>query len=178
MIETKSGRHTDRLFRHFYYSLIFLANFFKIFCSQNFRKSIVQSMLRLMGHRKTPKCVIEAATNLMDPDCLKATYLMAREELNEVKQPKISIIKSNIDRLSMLYGENDDWVPVEFYQKIKKMLEFDPDQNGNDCSEIDLRLCFGQIDHAFVTKTEWSLEISKIVSNVIQLKWNLTLKDE
>ena len=66
-------------------------------------------------------------------------------------------IEQNKDKLTLLYGEADQWCPPEIYQR-----------NANLFPDLDLRLCLGKIRHAFVVSRESTLQICDIINEIIQ----------
>lgn len=130
-----------------------------------------------------PEHVLDAALNLFNPACLKATVRMAICEfeqvtqstdvasvkplLVQVKQPDFAAINSAASRISLLYGERDHWCPPEYYHHIRA-----------ECPQADLRLCLGDIDHAFVCDPIATRVIAEMVSKLVLTKPALISKSQ
>lgn len=166
MIATKSGTKLNFIFQYFYYPIIGLAHCIEFLLSQQIRENMMAAFFRFNGYKNLPQNVIKSATNLLNPYCLKATICMVLDEFGQIFEPKWNIIENNAKRLSLYYSENDHWVPIEYYYKIRNKLE-------KFLNLLDLRLCLENIEHAFIMQPENIGKIVKLTIEAIQTKWQL-----
>jgi hypothetical protein len=81
---------------------------------------------------------------------------MSLDEFKEVKEMNNNIVTQHLDRLVFIYGDNDKWCPVSFYERMRHRFA-----EGNITFMRD-------IDHAFVLDKKGTRIIGdKIVDNLI-----------
>ncbi|XP_037940139.1 lipid droplet-associated hydrolase-like [Teleopsis dalmanni] len=85
---------------------------------------------------------------------VEKVIFLAEDEMARVRFLQTNIIEQNLNLLTFYYGTTDGWVPVEYFNGLKK--EF---------PEIDAQLDTKKIDHAFVLR--YSKPMGGIVSNMI-----------
>ena len=107
-----------------------------------------------------PDCVIKSATALFNPNCFRALILMTSYEFDQVRDPKVASIERCRDKLTILYGENDHWCPVSYYKRLR----------AKTSDQVDMRLCLGMVEHAFVIDPVGTNHFAKLTINIIREK--------
>lgn len=179
MAETEVGKKVTRLFTYAYYPLIGLSYLLDTFLPEAAQKALVRYVLRkdtsaLYGsteNSKTiassstiPDCVLRSGTNLIHPPCLRALVHMTICEFAQVLEPNLEAIEANRGKLTILYGEADHWAPVPYYQRLRQRAS----------PEVDMRLCLGTMDHAFVVDRAATEKVAQLT--VFILKDKLKIK--
>ena len=94
---------------------------------------------------------LDATLDLINPQIISHILHLADTELKTVLDPDYDQIRSLKDKLWLYYGVGDQWVPLEYYENLKKNI---PD--------IDAEVCDKGIKHAFVLSS--SAETADIVA--------------
>lgn len=102
-----------------------------------------------------PKQFIGTTLSYLRPTVMEKVVFLAKQEMDRVVDLDIETVKENKDLLQLYYGATDGWVPVSYYEDIKKRV---PD--------IDAVLDDHKIEHAFVLKS--SELMAKIVGEMVQ----------
>ncbi|XP_008216360.1 lipid droplet-associated hydrolase [Nasonia vitripennis] len=97
-----------------------------------------------------------AVLQLVHPIPLKRIFLLAKDEMILVKELDDNLISQHKRKLFLYYGANDGWTPIRYYEDLKAKF---PD--------IDAHLCRRGFQHSFVLKVEHSVEIGKMIGNLI-----------
>lgn len=173
MAETEVGRKVARLFTYAYYPLMALSYLLDSLLPASAQKALVRYFLSkdtsaLYGTtgsstavtQTVPECVLQSATNLLHPHCLRALVHMTQCEFAQVLEPNLAAIEANRGKLTILYGEADHWAPVEVYHKLK----------ARTSPEVDARLCLGRIDHAFVVDRQGTEKIAQLTAAILRDK--------
>ncbi|KAI2797438.1 hypothetical protein RDWZM_000296 [Blomia tropicalis] len=165
--QTAMGQKVAQYIRWGYYPLLSLAYILDLM-TQRFKNILANYVLRKDVPTLTaskyemsqlvPKSVIEAATNLFNPNCVRALIYMTETEFKQVQEANIEAIDLNKNKLTFLCSENDHWFPKEFFEKLQRRL---PDQ-------VDMKLCLGQIIHAFVVDREATEHIANLTFDIIK----------
>lgn len=163
--DTKSGRLTHFFIKFLLYPVLALAYLFNSILSSERKEQLIKAYLLLNGNECLDS-VVRSATNLLDPYCVRAVTMMASEELVQVLEPKLNIIEANASNLSMFYSESDPWAPVDRYHKLRRKFE-------NFQDKLDIRLCLGQMEHAFILESDSVCKVSQLTCDVIKNKWKL-----
>jgi len=58
----------------------------------------------------------------VDPEILEKVFFMTRDVLYTVKERETDVIKQNVDKICMYYGNKDDWCPKSHYDKITEEI--------------------------------------------------------
>lgn len=103
----------------------------------------------------TPKHFIGTTLQYLRPTVLEKVVFLAKQEMDRVVDLDIDIVTENKDLLKLYYGATDGWVPVKYYEDLKKRVP-----------GIDASLDEHQTAHAFVLKS--SEQIAKIVGEMVQ----------
>ncbi|KAH9391614.1 hypothetical protein TYRP_022629 [Tyrophagus putrescentiae] len=176
MAQTEAGRKVTRLFTYAYYPLIGLSYLLDSLLPAAVQRSLVRYILTTkdtsslygtsggsstaVNNKSVPDCVIEAATNLLHPHCLRALVHMTRCEFAQVLEPNLAAMEANRSKLTLLYGEADHWAPVAVYRWLKERVS----------GEVDARLCLGRIDHAFVVDRQGTERIARLTVDILREK--------
>ena len=167
MAETEIGKQVSSSFLNHSTSLVCLATILNCVLPTSLKRYAVSYILKrdsklfkMDRNRTLPECVIKSAMNLLNPDCLRALIHMTVSEFREVLRPNIKAMEKCHEKVTILYGENDHWAPVEYYNDLKASIS----------DKVDARLCLGQIDHAFVIDRQGTESISNIVVDEISKK--------
>lgn len=167
MADTKVGQKVTRMFTYGYYPLLTLSYVLHNLLPERVKKFLVTYVLKndsatfsANSARTIPSCVIHSATNLFSPNCLRALVHMTKCEFTQVKDPNLEAIEANAQKLTILYGEKDHWAPVPFFERLRARAS----------PSVDMRLCLGQIDHAFVIDREGTEMIAKLTVDILTSK--------
>lgn len=91
-------------------------------------------------------------SNMIQPKILNQIFALAKEEMKVVKTRNNDLVRNNLNKLTLLYGETDGWAPSTYYDEIKK-----------DFPELKARM--SSYYHSFVLKQ--SEEVANLVSSWI-----------
>ncbi|XP_077483703.1 lipid droplet-associated hydrolase-like isoform X3 [Amblyomma americanum] len=82
---------------------------------------------------------LRGAVNYFRPECLMACFVFTRDIIQNVRERDNETIARHADKLTVYYGQNDHWSPVEYYDDMRRTFP-----------EADVRLCERGFRHAFV----------------------------
>lgn len=85
------------------------------------------------------KSTLRGAMNYFKPQCLMACFVFTRDIIASVKKRDNDTIARYQDKLTVYYGSNDHWSPVEYYNDFRQTFP-----------SADVRLCDRGYRHAFV----------------------------
>lgn len=86
---------------------------------------------------------------------MEKVVFLAKQEMDTVVNLDLEIVKENKNLITLYYGTTDGWVPVKYYEELKKQI---PD--------VDAILDTHGIAHAFVLKS--SEEMAQIVGDLVR----------
>ncbi|XP_054161036.1 lipid droplet-associated hydrolase-like [Oppia nitens] len=165
MASTSQGSKCQFMFQYFKYPILALSYLLDNL-SDSFKRRLIKLAMGSTGTGSTgtdsssttpPNCVVNAAINLFNPNCLMRSIEMALNEFNLVNELNTEAIAGNEQKLTFFYGDCDHWCPIDYYQKISQLFP-----------NCDIRLCLQDIDHAFVTDRQSTHRISQLVVEKIQ----------
>lgn len=102
-----------------------------------------------------PKTFMGTIIQYIRPTVMEKVVFLAKQEMDTVVNLDLEAIKDNKDLLTLYYGTTDGWVPIKYYEELKKQI---PD--------IDAVLDDRKTEHAFVLKS--SEPMAKIVEEMIR----------
>ncbi|XP_001352453.2 lipid droplet-associated hydrolase [Drosophila pseudoobscura] len=102
-----------------------------------------------------PRSFLDTALQYSKPSVAEKVVFLADDEMCRVRGLQKEIIERNIHLLKFYYGTTDGWVPVSYYEQLKK-----------DYPQVDATLDGQKIDHAFVLRH--SQPVAAIVREMIQ----------
>lgn len=102
-----------------------------------------------------PKQFTGTALKYSKPSVAEKVVFLADDEMARVRGLQRELIAENLPLLKFYYGTTDGWVPVSYYEQLKR-----------DFPKVDAQLDSKKIDHAFVLRH--SKPMATIVSNMIQ----------
>jgi len=120
--------------------------------SDDYKQKLVAFMLRMGGEKDVPQCVLTSATNLLNPNCLRSLIHMSLIEFKTVNQLNREAIERNEQKLTFLYGDCDQWCPLEYYRRIHLLYP-----------NCDIRLCLKHMNHAFVMNRESTSKVCQLI---------------
>jgi len=85
------------------------------------------------------ECAMRATVRVWNPISVLNTFYMAKTYIKVLYEADYDIIEKHLDKLLFYYGTTDGWVPIKFYENMKKRFP-----SGN------IHLCDREIRHAFV----------------------------
>lgn len=91
---------------------------------------------------RIPKEFIGTAVKYSVPSVVEKVAYLACEEMQRIKEADIETIEKNKKILKFYYGTIDGWVPVRYYDELKKRVP-----------GVDAELCTRGINHAFVLRS-------------------------
>ncbi|KAM7315833.1 lipid droplet-associated hydrolase isoform X1 [Ixodes scapularis] len=97
---------------------------------------------------------LSGATNYFKPECLMACFVFTRDIIENVKERDNDTIARHLDKLTVYYGRNDHWSPVEYHDDLRRRFP-----------SADVRLCERGFRHAFVL--DKGAEVGRMVSDWI-----------
>lgn len=86
----------------------------------------------------------------IDHSVVEKVLFMAYEEMDVVKTRDNEALEKYRHKCKFYYGKSDGWVPVTYYENLKK-----------DFPDVDAELCSRSFEHAFV------LRQSRPVANMV-----------
>lgn len=98
---------------------------------------------------------LRGAANYFRPDCLMACFVFTRDIIQSVRDRDNATIGNHADKLTVYYGRNDHWSPVEYYDDLRRTFP-----------NADVRLCERGFRHAFVL--DRSVEVAVMVREWIE----------
>ncbi|XP_022910348.1 lipid droplet-associated hydrolase-like [Onthophagus taurus] len=102
-----------------------------------------------------PKRFINIVLEFVHPYTFQNFCDMGMDEMYTVRARNDDIIKANLEKITLYYGKSDCWVPISYYDKIKKEIY-----------GINAQLCDKNYKHAFVLHD--SIEMGDLVGEWIQ----------
>lgn len=89
-----------------------------------------------------PNHFVGTALKYSKPSVMEKVIFLAKDEMEKVRGLDREIVKENIDKLKFFYGAKDGWVPVKYYEDLKR-----------DIPNVDAILDKNNIEHAFVLRS-------------------------
>lgn len=102
-----------------------------------------------------PRHFLGTALKYSKPSVAEKVVFLADDEMARVRGLQREIVEQNLDILKFYYGTTDGWVPVSYYEQLKK-----------DFPKVDAQLDTQKIAHAFVLRH--SKAMAGIVRDMIQ----------
>ncbi|XP_043650876.1 lipid droplet-associated hydrolase [Drosophila teissieri] len=102
-----------------------------------------------------PRQYLGTALKYSKPSVAEKVVFLADDEMARVRGIQREIVEQNLDILKFYYGTTDGWVPVSYYEQLKK-----------DYPKVDAQLDTKKIAHAFVLRH--SKPMAVIVRDMIQ----------
>ncbi|KAH8234594.1 hypothetical protein KR032_000318 [Drosophila birchii] len=102
-----------------------------------------------------PRHFLGTALKYSKPSVAEKVVFLADDEMARVRGIQREIVEQNLDLLKLYYGTTDGWVPVSYYEQLKK-----------DYPKVDAQLDTQKIAHAFVLRH--SQPMAAIVRDMIQ----------
>ncbi|XP_039489332.1 lipid droplet-associated hydrolase [Drosophila santomea] len=102
-----------------------------------------------------PRQFLGTALKYSKPSVAEKVVFLADDEMARVRGIQREIVEQNLDILKFYYGTTDGWVPVSYYEQLKK-----------DYPKVDAQLDTKKIAHAFVLRH--SKPMAVIVKDMIQ----------
>ncbi|EDW92818.1 lipid droplet-associated hydrolase [Drosophila yakuba] len=102
-----------------------------------------------------PRQFLGTALKYSKPSVAEKVVFLADDEMARVRGIQREIVEQNLDILKFYYGTTDGWVPVSYYEQLKK-----------DYPKVDAQLDTKKIAHAFVLRH--SKPMAVIVRDMIQ----------
>ncbi|KAH8266580.1 hypothetical protein KR026_002364 [Drosophila bipectinata] len=102
-----------------------------------------------------PRHFLGTALKYSKPSVAEKVVFLADDEMARVRGVQREIVEQNLDVLKLYYGTTDGWVPVSYYEQLKK-----------DYPKIDATLDDQKIAHAFVLRHSKPMAI--VVRDMIQ----------
>ncbi|SPP84752.1 lipid droplet-associated hydrolase [Drosophila guanche] len=102
-----------------------------------------------------PRAFLGTALKYSKPSVAEKVVFLADDEMSRVRGLQKEIIERNLHLLKFYYGTTDGWVPVSYYEQLKK-----------DFPQVDATLDTQKIDHAFVLRH--AQPVAGIVREMIQ----------
>jgi len=102
-----------------------------------------------------PRQFLGTALKYSKPSVAEKVVFLADDEMARVRGIQREIVEQNLDILKFYYGTTDGWVPVSYYEQLKK-----------DFPKVDAQLDTKKIAHAFVLRH--SQAMAGIVRDMIQ----------
>ncbi|KAH8371052.1 hypothetical protein KR093_006002 [Drosophila rubida] len=102
-----------------------------------------------------PKQFAGTALKYATPSVAEKVVFLADDEMSRVRGLQREIVEENLELFKFYYGTTDGWVPVSYYDQLKK-----------DFPKVDAQLDSKRIAHAFVLRH--SKPMAGIVSNMIE----------
>ncbi|XP_050308849.1 lipid droplet-associated hydrolase [Anthonomus grandis grandis] len=150
MAETKNGQFLTTYVRPIVKLLLFLTWIYTILPSflSAFLLYIYMYIANVPGELHK-----DNINQLLKPGVLKRVFYLAFEEMEQMKERNNTILKKNSDKIKYYYAKDDGWVPLKFYESLKK-----------DVPNADAQLT--DINHTFVFRH--SLEVANVVGDWIK----------
>lgn len=92
--------------------------------------------------------------HFIDPAVLEKVFYMLFNEMDILSKRNNESIKENKDKIKFYYGKTDGWVPVMYYENLKK-----------DIPGVDAELCVRNFEHDFCLRN--SSEVGEMVASWI-----------
>ncbi|XP_030386262.1 lipid droplet-associated hydrolase [Scaptodrosophila lebanonensis] len=102
-----------------------------------------------------PRQFVGTALKYSKASVAEKVVFLADDEMSRVRGLQREIIEDNLHLLKFYYGTTDGWVPVSYYEQLKRLFP-----------NVDAQLDTQRIDHAFVLRH--SRPMAEIVSGMIQ----------
>lgn len=102
-----------------------------------------------------PRQFLGTALKYSKPSVAEKVVFLADDEMARVRGIQREIVEQNLDLLKFYYGTTDGWVPISYYDQLKK-----------DYPKVDAQLDTKKIDHAFVLRHSQPMAV--IVRDMIQ----------
>ncbi|XP_017063513.1 lipid droplet-associated hydrolase [Drosophila eugracilis] len=102
-----------------------------------------------------PRQFLGTALKYSKPSVAEKVVFLADDEMARVRGIQREIVEQNLDILKFYYGTTDGWVPVSYYDQLKR-----------DYPKVDAQLDTKKIAHAFVLRH--SQPMAGIVRDMIQ----------
>ncbi|XP_068143360.1 LOW QUALITY PROTEIN: lipid droplet-associated hydrolase [Drosophila tropicalis] len=102
-----------------------------------------------------PKVFIGTALKYSKASVAEKVVFLADDEMARVIGLQHDIVEKNLDLLKLYYGTTDGWVPISYYEQLKKHYP-----------QVDAQLDTKKIDHAFVLRH--SKPMALIVRDMIE----------
>lgn len=151
MADTKNGKFLTKFVAYIVWLIVFLAFIYSVL------PSFLQNFLMYLFFKLNciPKMHMKSCIQLIDPRVLEKVFFMAFEEMDQVRERDNEVIRSNVKKLKLYYGESDDWAPVSYYSRLKEEIP-----------EVDAEVCTRKFDHSYVLKS--SRDMGNVVANWIK----------
>ncbi|EDW50030.1 lipid droplet-associated hydrolase [Drosophila sechellia] len=102
-----------------------------------------------------PRQFLGTALKYSKPSVAEKVVFLADDEMARVRGIQREIVEHNLDLLKFYYGTTDGWVPISYYDQLKK-----------DYPKVDAQLDTKKIAHAFVLRHSQPMAV--IVRDMIQ----------
>lgn len=106
----------------------------------------------LFLHGQADRSHIDTIITLLDPKVLEKIFFMLYDEMELVRDKNCEIIKKNKDKMRFYYGSSDGWVPIRYFNQLKR-----------DIPTINAELCANNYQHHFVLHN--STSVGKMVAS-------------
>lgn len=101
-----------------------------------------------------PNHFIGTALKYSKPCVMEKVVFLAKDEMAKVRGLDREIVRENVGILKFYYGSRDGWVPVKYFEDLKR-----------DIPNVDATVDKNNIEHAFVLRS--SVQMGAIVANWI-----------
>lgn len=128
------GEIFTKLIPFFFLARLFL-QFFNLF-PLGFRRKVV----KLFGGEMSDE-FYDVTLECVKTEVLKKVFHMAADEMDKIREYDEELIRRNLPRLKLYYGQKDRWVRKRYYYDIVEKFP-----------EIDAEMCNRNFEHAFVIK--------------------------
>lgn len=149
MMESPNGRVFTKVAMPLY--SVFGYIFFSFF---NFLPVWLRLML-IQIEISIPRQFLGTALKYSKPSVAEKVVFLADDAMARVRGIQREIVEQNLDLLKFYYGTTDGWVPISYYDQLKK-----------DYPKVDAQLDTKKIDHAFVLRHSQPMAV--IVRDMIQ----------
>ena len=136
---TPAGRRSWIAIHHIPKLCVFLA-WLLTFMPKSLLEKIISFWMKLTSSASTlSEASLRGIVNLLNPTSVEQMLYLAHTELEIVLEPDYDQVRRHNPILRFYYGTIDDWVPVQFYEEMKKNVP-----------NVNAELCQLRIPHAFV----------------------------
>ncbi|XP_014212970.1 lipid droplet-associated hydrolase [Copidosoma floridanum] len=150
LAETVNGKFLINFALRISFILVFLSWIFTLF-----PYFLQASLIRIFGFfYGIPSKLDDAILQLVSPLPVQSAFFLGENEMHQIKNRNDSTISQHKNKLYLYYGMMDGWVPIRYYEDLKKRF---PD--------IDAHLCKRSFRHAFVLQD--SVEMGQMIGDMI-----------